>query len=632
MKKLILFLLLPLWAMAQTSTTKEQEFDYGIKNNSTQTITTPPYLTTTGMDGTQGKIPSALIEKTDNKQNSLAGDGTGTKYPTVDAVNTGLGLKQNTLTNPLTGVGSELAPNTYALQDGTILYHSAKWFIPTSTVSTNGTTVTSVGTQFTSAMVGAKLTINGEWRVITAYTNSTTVITQSGYSQNYSNVVAGNWGCYSMCSSITSTGQVYYYSYQGIVMFTYVPSDQYNVRFSGFSITGNEVAIQSGGASLRESAKIFWSNNATYYGTKDLGLRRNSAGVLEIYDGITATGLEANRRDLLARNLFGSKVLIGSIVDDNVNQGQYTGTVSSGTTALNNTPPIANNQLTRKDYVDTGLALKANLASPSLTGTPTAPTAPAGTNTTQIATTAFVQAVDANVVHKTGEETIGLGEKYFTDNVNFTDIAVSGQAVGMAAVFPNEFVIKSQLDLKAPLSGSENYIQNQNAAAQSANMWISGSIKAKNIQTLDDVGGFYTYGRYSSGQPYSLNILSDAAQGFKFTNSSAIPLLTIESSGAALFTSTVTASSFNGSATLTGTPTAPTATAGTNTTQIATTAFVQENKNKLQGYTVATLPAGTIGDMAYVTDASGFSYNTVVVGGGSGVTIVFFDGTNWRAH
>lgn len=37
----------------------------------------------------------------------------------------------------------------------------------------------------------------------------------------------------------------------------------------------------------------------------------------------------------------------------------------------------------------------------------------------------------------------------------------------------------------------------------------------------------------------------------------------------------ITAVSFNGSATLTGTPTAPTATAGTNTTQIATTAFVQ---------------------------------------------------------
>ena len=47
--------------------------------------------------------------------------------------------------------------------------------------------------------------------------------------------------------------------------------------------------------------------------------------------------------------------------------------------------------LTRKDYVDGALALKAPLASPALTGTPTAPTAAEGTNTTQLATTAFVQ-------------------------------------------------------------------------------------------------------------------------------------------------------------------------------------------------------------------------------------------------
>jgi hypothetical protein len=40
----------------------------------------------------------------------------------------------------------------------------------------------------------------------------------------------------------------------------------------------------------------------------------------------------------------------------------------------------------------TALNLKANIASPTLTGVPAAPTAAVGTNTTQIATTAFVQA------------------------------------------------------------------------------------------------------------------------------------------------------------------------------------------------------------------------------------------------
>ncbi len=43
------------------------------------------------------------------------------------------------------------------------------------------------------------------------------------------------------------------------------------------------------------------------------------------------------------------------------------------------------------DGLDTALGLKAPLASPALTGVPTAPTAAANTNTTQVATTAYVQ-------------------------------------------------------------------------------------------------------------------------------------------------------------------------------------------------------------------------------------------------
>jgi hypothetical protein len=47
--------------------------------------------------------------------------------------------------------------------------------------------------------------------------------------------------------------------------------------------------------------------------------------------------------------------------------------------------------------VASAISSKADLNSPALTGTPTAPTASAGTNTTQVATTAFVKtAVDAS--------------------------------------------------------------------------------------------------------------------------------------------------------------------------------------------------------------------------------------------
>ncbi len=51
-----------------------------------------------------------------------------------------------------------------------------------------------------------------------------------------------------------------------------------------------------------------------------------------------------------------------------------------------------------KTQIDQALALKAPLASPALTGVPTAPTAAAGTNTAQLANTAFVQAAIAALV------------------------------------------------------------------------------------------------------------------------------------------------------------------------------------------------------------------------------------------
>ena len=50
------------------------------------------------------------------------------------------------------------------------------------------------------------------------------------------------------------------------------------------------------------------------------------------------------------------------------------------------------------DTASTELTSKAPLASPTFTGTPKAPTAAAGTNSTQIATTAFVKTAIDNAI------------------------------------------------------------------------------------------------------------------------------------------------------------------------------------------------------------------------------------------
>ena len=73
----------------------------------------------------------------------------------------------------------------------------------------------------------------------------------------------------------------------------------------------------------------------------------------------------------------------------------FTGTVSGITKAMVGLDNVDNTSDANKPVstaAQAALNLKANLASPALTGTPTAPTAAVGTNTTQVATTAFAVA------------------------------------------------------------------------------------------------------------------------------------------------------------------------------------------------------------------------------------------------
>lgn len=95
----------------------------------------------------------------------------------------------------------------------------------------------------------------------------------------------------------------------------------------------------------------------------------------------------------------------------------FTGTVSGITKSMVGLGNVDNTSDAAKPVstaTQTALDLKANLASPTFTGTPAAPTASVGTNTTQVATTAFVTTATASVSAginyisaKTGDSTTG---------------------------------------------------------------------------------------------------------------------------------------------------------------------------------------------------------------------------------
>ena len=84
------------------------------------------------------------------------------------------------------------------------------------------------------------------------------------------------------------------------------------------------------------------------------------------------------------------------------------------------------------EAIETAIGTKANLASPTFTGVPKAPTAATGTNTTQLATTAFVQAqVDADVAAIDLTNSIGADEivdnSVGADELNVSSDGTAGQ-------------------------------------------------------------------------------------------------------------------------------------------------------------------------------------------------------------
>jgi hypothetical protein len=97
------------------------------------------------------------------------------------------------------------------------------------------------------------------------------------------------------------------------------------------------------------------------------------------------------------------------------------GRVTTGTSATKSDVGLSNVDNTSdaakaiSTATQTALNLKANLESPALTGTPTAPTAAAGTDTTQIATTAFTLANrgDRYLTTSTSSHSLTTGSKTF---------------------------------------------------------------------------------------------------------------------------------------------------------------------------------------------------------------------------
>ena len=285
----------------------------------------------------------------------------------------------------------------------------------------------------------------------------------------------------------------------------------------------------------------------------------------------------------------------------------------------------------------------ATLASPTFTGTPAAPTATTGDSSTQIATTAFVQ--DAVIAGTAHAETLQATVRNNTGSTlsPFTVVYING-ALGNKAT-----VAKAQANSEATSSGT--FAVTEASIANNANGIVISAGVLSNVDTSAFTDGDKLYlspttaGGVTTTKPsapnhlvyvgvvtrshptqgtvsvriqngYELDELHDVAIASK-TN---LDLLAYESS-----TSLWKNKSFStlglatlDSPSLTGTPLAPTASVGTNTTQIATTAFVLANASG-GGVNVQTFgSSSTSGSFTWTKPAGAKWVEIFLVGGGAG--------------
>jgi hypothetical protein len=324
----------------------------------------------------------------------------------------------------------------------------------------------------------------------------------------------------------------------------------------------------------------------------------STAAELNILDGVTSTAAELNILDGVTSTAAELNILDGvtaSTAELNLLNG-----VTATTTELNYVDGVTS-------AIQGQIDLKAPLASPSLTGTPLAPTATPGTNNTQIATTAYADAAVAALVD---------GAPALLNTLNELAFAINDDAAFTTT-------ITTSIGLKAPL---ESPTFTGTVTLPSGTV-TSGMIADGTIVAGDIADGAVTSAKILDGTIVNADINASAA---------------IDQSKIANLTTDLAAKAPLASPDLTGVPTAPTAAADTSTTQIATTAFAKAEADAAQTAAIAYADALTTSDVAegtaqYFTDARAKTSaaslltgatltNITITGNGSGLTITAENG------
>jgi hypothetical protein len=320
------------------------------------------------------------------------------------------------------------------------------------------------------------------------------------------------------------------------------------------------------------------------------------------------------------------------------------------------------------------LNLKANLLSPSLTGTPIAPTAAVGTNTTQLATTAFVNANSMNLTTSqsftgiksatntgtgfsngfsvTNNGTSGTSYGYYlNNNAGGTGFKTDNNGSGWGAVLTNAGT-GGGMYITNTYSATNDALQvdNQSSSSGSKGISLMNSSTGTGLYVLNSsTGAAISLTNTSSGKGIIINT-STAGTGQNFVGQhNGATTFTVDKYGAINALSFIktggTSSQFlkadgsidsniyinSVSPALTGIPTAPTAAVGTNTNQIATTAFVTAATVAEPTQITITTSVSITTDTLDANSKKQLGKNVIINNGASAINITVNGGTDFCA-
>lgn len=381
------------------------------------------------------------------------------------------------------------------------------------------------------------------------------------------------------------------------------PASAVSADFATFSGTTGKI-IQDSGLSL--------STDGTMASNSDLLVPSQKA---------VATAL-ALKAPLASPTLTGTPAAPTAAVDTNTTQIATTAMVlaqaASATPLIDGTATVGTStRFARGDHIHPTDTTRAALASPTLTGTPAGPTAAVDTNTTQLATTAFVLAQAASATPLIdGSATVGTSTRFARgDHIHPTDttrmatstydpVAVNEQLVGLTAsqLLTNKRIAPRAVVTNAPGATPSIFANTTDialftgvgAAITSMTTSLTSGLPREGqelviVFTDDGTARAITWGASFEASTIALPTTTVISQRldvkfrwnvvtskWRIIDSTLAPVTSVagRTGAVVLAVADVTGAAPLASPTLTGTPAAPTAAVDTNTTQIATTAMV----------------------------------------------------------